>query len=527
MKRTLSNILTCLDGSQPTPLRTVTPLGQSLVAGSCLVSVLAKNREGADKTLCCSANIDSRVQASDSLFFCFEGETTDGHLYAANAVENGAVAIIGTRNPFASDSPPPVPVLLVNNTLHALWRIALLQRAETRAKVAGITGTAGKTTVKEVLASVLAVEGRTAKNHKNLNTQIGLALSMINAEVDDSFWVLETGISKPHDMEELGSILQPDVSIILNAGNAHAEGLGERGVAWHKARLAAYTVPGGTALVNADYPELLHEAQNVVRQLAGNGSHLKFFASANADADCRAEYLGYAPASPANDTERAAAYGLFRITLDNSATEYKAPFIGSYGAENTAAIVATATLFGLSTEAIQRGLLAAELPEMRFSCVDIGGVTVIDDTYNANPLSSARMIETAYNLATATDRPLILVMGKMGELGAKERELHFQLGAHMGNATPAAVFWHGDFMHEVMAGLVSAHHTCPFTPTASAEEFLRACTGLVSLCPDAVVLFKGSRSNKLETYVRAFHNVLAQETQKLSRNSRELPSYEA
>ena len=517
MKRNLALIWACLDGALPISLRKETPLGLSLLAEPCLVSTLDADQENAGDILCLSAQIDSRVQAENSIFFCFEGENTDGHLHAAKAVENGAVAVVGTRDPFADEREKtgrgPAPVLLVEDTLRALWRIALLQRGDTRARVVGITGTAGKTTIKEVLATVLSVRGATAKNHKNLNTQIGMALSMINAGLDDQFWVLEAGISEPDDMEELGSLLQPDIGIILNAGHAHAQGLGERGVPWHKARLAAYTTKGGTALVNADYPALVDEVNAL--PLQDSGPKLLFFSATQPGADCHAAYLGPAPLPHPENTP---ACGQFRVTVQKNfgallrgqGANLRAPFIGTYGAENTAAIVSAALLLGLSPDEIQQGLNAARLPEMRFSCTEIAGFTIIDDTYNANPLSSARMIETAHSLAKGAGRPLVLVMGAMGELGKEERELHFQLGANMGKAEPAVIFWHGAFMHEVLAGLTSAHHPCPFVPTADAEEFVNTCNGLVPLCRDAVVLFKGSRANRLETYVQAFAKALEQ-----------------
>jgi len=201
---------------------------------------------------------DSRAVKPGSLFVCIPGETFDGHDFAVKAIEAGAAALLVSRNPF--DAVPPVPLILVEDTVKALGKLAHCWRerlGETR--VIGLTGTAGKTTVKELLAQVLSRCGLTAKTHMNLNNQIGLPLSMLAATGEEAFWVMEAGISHPNDMDELGAILEPDLALILNVGPGHAAGLGDRGTAHYKSKLLAHLAPGGTAIISADYPDLARD----------------------------------------------------------------------------------------------------------------------------------------------------------------------------------------------------------------------------------------------------------------------------
>ena len=176
---------------------------------------------------------DSRAVKPGDLFVCVPGERTDGHDHAAEAVRAGAVAVLAERDPFEGEVNARVlltPVLLADNSVAALGRLGHAWRAAFRGKVVGVTGTAGKTTLKELLAHILAGRGATARNPLNLNTQIGLPVSMLGADGDEAFWVMEAGISHAGDMDELGPVLEPDLAVILNVGDTvtvkYAEGEG-------------------------------------------------------------------------------------------------------------------------------------------------------------------------------------------------------------------------------------------------------------------------------------------------------------
>ena len=297
---------------------------------------------------------DSRAVKPGSLFVCIPGETFDGHDFAVKAIEAGAAALLVSRNPF--DAVPPVPLILVEDTVKALGKLAHCWRerlGETR--VIGLTGTAGKTTVKELLAQVLSRRGPTAKTHMNLNNQIGLPLSMLAATGEEAFWVMEAGISHPNDMDELGAILEPDLALILNVGPGHAAGLGDRGTAHYKSKLLAHLAPGGTAIISADYPDLAREARAVRQELV-------FFSTSGRQVDYRAAYV-----VPAGEDK-----GLFRLWLDGVSIDVEAPFRGAFGAENVIAVAAVAHRLGLGAEEIAAGFAGAALPKQRFACSRAG-----------------------------------------------------------------------------------------------------------------------------------------------------------
>ncbi len=437
--------------------------------------------EAADPVLS-SVTVDSRRVDRGALFVCLPGERADGHAFAAAAVAAGAEAVLGERDPFAPE-PRPVPVICVHDAVLALGGLAALHRDRTASRVVGVTGTAGKTTVKEMLAQILAGEGRVSRNELNLNNRIGLPLSLLRASAEDRFWVMEAGISEPGDMDELGSILRPDAALVINAGFGHTAGLGDRGAAPHKAQLLRYVSAGGLCVVSADYPDLTREVRAVRPDVI-------FFSTADASVAYRAVYAG-----PDGETG-----GLYRLHLDGRNMEVRTSFRGTFGAENLIAAATAAHLLGVPAERIAERLSAVTLPRQRFCRKQVGNWLVIDDSYNANPLSSARMLEAA--AATAAGRPLVCVLGEMLELGTLAVREHELLGRRAAEAGACAVFWKGGHGRDVARGLASAGFTGLFRSVvrgADLRDGLKEC-GLTG----GVMLFKGSRGNRLEELAEAF-----------------------
>lgn len=436
--------------------------------------------------------VDSRLVVPGNLFFCLPGEKADGHDFARAAIEAGAVGIIAGRNPLGDDCLsewPATPIFLVNDVKRALWRVAMCHRDTSLARVVGITGTAGKTSVKEVLAQVLEARGRTERNPKNFNNQIGLPVSMLNASADASFWVLEAGISEAHDMKELGAILRPDLALILNVGEGHVLGLGDKGVAAYKAMLLDYIQPGGLAVISADYPDLAAEALARRPAMERRGIEYISFSASGWEAQFSARYEG----------ENAARKGLFEIRQDGTAFKVEAPFMGDFGAENVAAVAAVAISLGLTASETALGFSMAQLPDQRFNILQYAGCVLIDDSYNANPLSATRMIQAARRMAEDSGLKLILVMGEMLELGDRAAGAHRELGLTMGLAEPEVVFWKGGHAADVEAGLAEAGYRKRMYPVSGGQDFslLLEETDL----NNTLVLFKGSRGNKLERLV--------------------------
>lgn len=426
---------------------------------------------------------DNRSAAPGALFVCVPGARVDGHDFAVSAVERGAGAVLASR-PLPQVSALGVPVLVVPDTVRALGRLAAHWRDRTSARVIAVTGTAGKTSLKEALAAILAVRGKTARTPLNHNNQIGMPCAVLDTDGDEDFWVMEAGISHAGDMDDLGAILRPDLAVILNVGPCHTEGLGEKGVAWNKARLLAYLAPGGRALVSADYGDLVAEAR-------ATGTEPAFFSAAGA--------------APYRARMEVGSTGRCRLELDGENFSVDTPFRGAFGAENAIAAAAAAHLLGLDAEEIRRGFAAATLPPQRCARKVLGPWRVIDDTYNANPLSMRRMLEAAAAEAGAASLPLVAVLGEMGELGAESAKHHEALGRLLGELGVAAVFWKGGHGGDVLAGVAAAHPEAGrvWTEVKGPEDFAAAWRAAGDFPEGGVLLFKGSRANRLEELLAA------------------------
>jgi len=415
--------------------------------------------------------IDSRAVRRGDIFFCIVGQKLDGHEFARQAVENGACAVVA-GTPLELD----VPVLLVRDTTLAMGRLARVWREKASARVIGVTGSAGKTTVKEMLAQVLASAGMTAKNFRNLNNQIGLPLSILEMSGDEDFWVLELGISRPGDMDELGYILAPDAALLINVGGCHLEGLGSlEGVAEQKSILLDHVRDGGFACVSADYPQLSHEcARRSLRMATFSG------VGASADYSCLRR----------EGTPDGVAYTL-RVKKEEMRCRVSASV---HIAENMAAVAAMAMELGLSLADVESALVEYSPVAQRFVQSQVGSWLFIDDTYNANPVSMARSIREAARLAEG--KRLVLVLGDMLELGEDASRAHRELGGLIAQSGATHCFFRGRHAEDVQAGLEGFPGF--FQKVFGPEEVSQLLSTVRK--DEGVMLFKGSRGCKMEQY---------------------------
>ncbi len=469
----------------------------SMLGAACLQVLHGDEQESIVVSSVCR---DTKDVCAGAVFVCIEGARVDGHTFAAQAVASGAVALLVAR-PLEDVS---VPQVVVADTVEALGVLAQAWRVAFAGQVVAVTGSAGKTTVKEVLAYILVASGKkVARNILNFNNQIGMPLSVLASTGEEDVWVMETGISQPHDMDVLGAILQPHVALVLNVGTAHTEGLGEKGVAFHKSRLFAHVVPqkngaAAQAFASADYPDLYAEAQAVFPSVT-------YFSAENAaQARYTASYMG-----------RSQGKGKYAVRKQLDASggsqrfEILAPFFGAYGAENVAAIVAVAEALGLDVLQIQQGFMQAQLPQQRFDVQKVGAWHIVDDSYNANPLSMKRMLLATVDMAQAENLPCYAVLGAMGELGDAAKSEHVELGKVLAGTGIQDIFWAGDFGSEVLQGLEAENFGGSFIQVKNVANFTHHW-GKREL-QAGFVLCKGSRSNKLEELVTIIH-IHAQKT---------------
>lgn len=501
----------------------------------------------ADGVFVSRARIDSREVVPGCLFVCLPGERVDGHDYALAACERGASALLVQRPvEDALRAHPDVPQLVVEDGGKALGQLASHARGHFTGRVLGVTGSAGKTTLRQWLATSLGLAAKVAATQGNHNNQLGLPLSILDADGDEAFWVMEVGISHEGDMDELGSILRPDVAVVLNAALGHAEGLGAKGVAWHKARLfhhvtgtsspaageAASTAASSTAsasAVSASVSVFSSDATPLCVAPADDATLLREALAAAPKGTLRL-FSAPAPEAPAVLPEEARPLVLSRgevdaqcpsrcrVTLRGVSPEadgvhvFDSPLSGRAGAENCACVALVLGLLGLSPDLLARALSSVELPPHRNAHLAAGRHLVVDDTYNANPLSLARMLESAANEARSRGMVLGLVLGHMGELGPDEAGLHEEAGRLAAACGAAFLLWKGANARDVARGLGEGG-AAPFFAELSSDEELEALLrtvftdtmrekGLLLLC-------KGSRSNRLETAATALRDLLA------------------
>jgi UDP-N-acetylmuramoyl-tripeptide--D-alanyl-D-alanine ligase len=425
---------------------------------------------------------DSREAKAGAMFCCLPGSRVDGHEFAALAADQGAVAVLAAKE--LPDIADRVAVLVVPDVLKAMGLLARFWRRRTRAVVAALSGSAGKTTAKELLSAITMRLAPSIKNPGNYNNQLGLPLSMLAAEEEHRVWVLELGISRPGDMEELGAICEPDLAVVHNIGPAHLEGLGDlAGVARAKAALFGFVRPGGVSLANADYPELWGAAKAIRTDVMA-------MSTIDHTAPFHCHYVGCDP------TGR----GLYHLVLQGEAMDVVLPCRGEHLAENVLAAAAAANILGASPEQIASGLSEAVLPSRRFDVSDIGNFTVIDDTYNANPLSMKAAIESARKLAG--EKPLVLVLGEMGELGSEADLAHEELGQCIARGDCDVVFFKGGKASQVERGLTRGGFKGDFHPVDTPDDFAGKVENMD--VAGGTVLFKGSRSQRMEDFLDRF-----------------------
>lgn len=343
-------------------------------------------------------SVDSRSVRPGDLFFALRGPNHDGHAYIGEVFQKGAVAVVADR---AVETPGDV--IRVENTLGALQAMARGARKKFAGDVVAVTGSAGKTTTKDVIAEMLSAAMNTAKNEGNLNNHVGLPLSLLRLPDDARAAVLEIGMNHAGEIRELASIARPDVGVVTNVGYAHIEFFESiEGIAAAKRELVESLPATGAAVLNAD------DARVSKFPFAGR----RVLYGQSAEAEVRAE-----------DVEYSLEGTSFRV----GATKFKTPLTGRHSVSNILAGVAVAGLYGIGparlTAAVQN-LLPGKMRGERFHD---RGVLVYNDCYNSNPDAVRAMLDV---LRDTPARRRIAVLGEMLELGRWAEPLHRDVGTY-------------------------------------------------------------------------------------------------
>jgi UDP-N-acetylmuramoyl-tripeptide--D-alanyl-D-alanine ligase len=422
-----------------------------------------------------SISTDSRNIEPGALFIPLRGDHFDGHDYISQAVKNGAAACLSEEIVEGLS----VPVLCVDNTLKALGDIAAAYRLQLNGPLVGITGSVGKTTTKEMLASILTQVAPGLKTAGNFNNLIGLPLTLMRIEKKHKWAVIEMGTSALGEIERLTKIARPSLGIITNIGAAHLETLhGLDGVARAKGELFA-GLQGGTALVNIDdeYVARLPLANGVKRLTYGLSS----------DAQIRAGAIK-------TDSETVH----FSLFLNEQEYRVCLSLPGCHNVLNALAAAAAAYELKVPAEKIVAGLEQFVPAQGRMNlCSFARGGLLLDDSYNSNPMSAAAALEALQALDGQGRK--VAVLGDMLELGAQAPQLHRKLGAKAAAVVDCLIAV-GHYAHDVCDGAQSAglkvEHQIALADVDAAIDFLQQ-----KYRSDDRILVKGSRGIKLDRLV--------------------------
>jgi UDP-N-acetylmuramoyl-tripeptide--D-alanyl-D-alanine ligase len=438
--------------------------------------------------------IDSRAIKPGELFVAIPGERVDGHQFVREVFEKGACAamVVHHRLPFASQLGEMADkLLLVENTLCAFQQMAARVIAGWRRPVVGVTGSAGKTTIKDLTARCLSAAGNVLKSPGNLNTGYGLPLAISQmiaggAKPDDfDFAVLEMGMSSFGEIARLVDLAPPAVGVVANVGAAHLEFFGSPDrVARAKAEMVDGIKIGGAAALNADDPLVIE-----MRQRRDDIAIISFGVESPAEVTA-SEIAAAADLSGAR----------FVLKTPEGEAEVKLPLIGRHNVYNALAAAAVAHCFGLSAEKIASQLATATASKMRGEVVRFAnGVTVIDDSYNSNPPALIESVRAMAGAGGFSRR--IVVAGEMLELGPQGPELHRQCGREIAALGIDVLIGVRGLASELVAGALeivgSNTKLASFceTPEQAAELLV------VNAAPGDLILVKGSRGVRTEKVV--------------------------
>lgn len=440
-----------------------------------LVAATGAELIGADSgQMVAAVSTDTRSLPQGSLFIALRGENFDGHAFAKAAAEKGAVCLMLDELPEGAED-TGTPILLVKNTLYGLQRLAKWYRQQLDIRVIAITGSNGKTSTKDFTASVMSQQFKVNATKGNLNNHIGLPLSVLATEETDDVCVWEMGMNHAGEIAPLCEIASPDIGVITNIGTAHIENMGSReSIAEEKGALARALTQDGTLIVPAscDFVNYLIERTPAKVMVVGNGRGI-----------VRAEDLRM--------TDAGSTFNLCIDGADDHSVEI--PVSGKHMVNNALLAAAAGFVLGMSPEKIAAGLAATALTSGRLRRYRSAGITVIDDTYNANPDSMAAAIETLADLQTQNGSRKVVVMGMMAELGVHADPAHLGVGKLAAEkhlqvvsvGAQAAKIYQG--AHEVDD---TAKH---FENADAASDWLREYCRKGDL-----VLFKGSRMAGME-----------------------------
>lgn len=428
---------------------------------------------------------DSREILKGCMFLALKGDRFDGHDFVSKAIGQGASCVV-VNNGFRIEAPPDTDaaVITVEDTLKALGDLASWWRHQFDVKVAAITGSAGKTTTKEMTASILGLSSRTLKNKGNLNNLIGLPLTVLGMEEGVSRMVLEMGMNRPGEINRLTEIADPDVGLITNVGYAHLEGLGDiEGVARAKTELLERISPEGRVILNGDDDLLMRTAKRFKRDVMTFGMR------------------------PGNDVRAEAVRNLgkdgvsFELRYKGLSGQIMVPLQGMHNLFNALAAAAIALSMEEPFDNIREGLKMYDGIKGRFKTVPLtDDIILVDDTYNSNPSSLKAALDSVREMAAGGKR-VIVGLGEMLELGEETVPAHADAGRMVADIGASWFFAMGEHAGEMIRGAVKGGLASERVFEVGTNEDMTMRIWDI-LRPGDIILLKGSRRIGLDAVAR-------------------------
>lgn len=393
---------------------------------------LCNAQEKADCEVC-GVVLDSRKVEKDFLFIATKGERVDGHDFIDSVFEKGALAVICEKEP----QNPKGAYILVQDSFQALKDVATFYREQLQIKVVGITGSVGKTSTKEFIANVLATRFQVLKTEGNFNNEVGLPLTVLRIRDHVEVAVLEMGISDFGEMHRLSSIAKPDICVITNIGQCHLENLKTRdGILKAKSEIFDFMQTDGAICLNGDDDKLA-----TLVEVKGKKPH---FFGRSADKEIYE-----------TDYQNKGLSGS-DITIHREGRSFTVhiPLPGEHMVYNALAATAVGTVMGLTDQEIKSGIEAVQPVGGRSHIMQEDNVTIIDDCYNANPVSMKAAIDL---LAMANTRK-VAILGDMFELGVNEKQMHEEVGAYAAYKKIDSIICVGNLSRHMYEGVNEADH---------------------------------------------------------------------
>ncbi len=445
--------------------------------------IQAEIKTALQKGLVRAVSIDSREDQEESLFFALRGENFDGHDFIDEVVRKGARAIVVDRNlPISGTvAASGVSILKVDDSIKALGRLSRFYRKEMvgSVDVVGITGSNGKTTVREMVYHVLSKYRVGCRSPKNFNNSIGVPLTLFQIESGHQFAVIEIGTNAPGEVANLSRIAQMDVAVITHVGPSHLEGLGDiNGVAEEKASIVAGLKDRGIIITGVDHPGIIEKLRGMGRTFVTCGMQ--------DDCDVRAVNLS-----------RREGYYSFE-TNDRCPIILRTP--GLHNVKNALLALATVRRLGVTSSQFADAIEDFRLVSGRLNYRQINGITIIDDSYNANPSSMDAALEEL--LSNDKARRRVLICGDMQELGTQAREYHRQLGRKAAGSKVDLLLAVGELSACAAKSALDAGMGWSSVQRAiNSKRMARLVKPLIQ--NGDVILVKGSRSMEMEKIVES------------------------